>query len=312
VGNNFWINKSSANKHHYLRFTQVKHNLAGNYDKWYASGRKQNTPTSVLVNGLVSASASSNPNMLSVAATPSPTLIGVQAPNWYYCKQSYAWRTVGGLPSTTYSTNNVMLSSSTVNQSTYVPDVTRTGKVRTHTYTPVRLMKNSTASKLKLSYNSASSFAQKPASSNFYFVVKQKRYIPTNFEMNKYSLGEGRHLAKANFNSNDTHLLTQHCASRSALPNLQANRRLLRTRRVLVLPAHTNITLITNSFDVMHSWYIPGLGVKLDCVPGRSTHHTIHIDHAGFYYGQCAEICGRYHHHMPIRVCALPFEHFLI
>jgi len=50
----------------------------------------------------------------------------------------------------------------------------------------------------------------------------------------------------------------------------------------------------------------------MDCVPGRSTHHTFYVDNAGFYYGQCAEICGRYHHHMPIRVCALPFEHFLI
>jgi len=50
----------------------------------------------------------------------------------------------------------------------------------------------------------------------------------------------------------------------------------------------------------------------MDCIPGRSTHHTIHIDHAGFYYGQCAEICGRFHHHMPIRICALPFEHFIL
>ena len=90
------------------------------------------------------------------------------------------------------------------------------------------------------------------------------------------------------------------------------NRRLLRTGRVLVLPTNINITLITNSFDVVHSWYIPGLGIKMDCIPGRSTHHTLNIDHAGFYYGQCAEICGRFHHHMPIRVCALPFEHFLI
>jgi heme/copper-type cytochrome/quinol oxidase subunit 2 len=78
------------------------------------------------------------------------------------------------------------------------------------------------------------------------------------------------------------------------------------------LPAHTNLTLITNSFDVIHSWFIPGLGLKMDCIPGRSTHHSFYIDNVGFYYGQCAEICGRYHHHMPIRVCALPFEHFLI
>ena len=90
------------------------------------------------------------------------------------------------------------------------------------------------------------------------------------------------------------------------------SRRMLRTRRTLVLPAHVNLTAITNSYDVIHSWFIPGLGLKMDCIPGRSTHHTFYIDNVGFYYGQCAEICGRYHHHMPIRICALPFEHFLV
>lgn len=89
-------------------------------------------------------------------------------------------------------------------------------------------------------------------------------------------------------------------------------RRILRTKRILVIPAHVNITAITNSYDVVHAWFIPGLGLKLDCVPGRSTHHTFFVDSVGFYYGQCAEICGRYHHHMPIRLCALPFEHFLV
>ena len=99
---------------------------------------------------------------------------------------------------------------------------------------------------------------------------------------------------------------------RQELVPVNLARRLLRTKRTLVLPAHVNITLITNSYDVVHSWFIPGLGIKLDCVPGRSTHHTFYIDNIGFYYGQCAEICGRYHHHMPIRLCALPFEQFLV
>lgn len=99
---------------------------------------------------------------------------------------------------------------------------------------------------------------------------------------------------------------------RSDLISVNLSRRILRTKRTLVLPAHTNITLITNSFDIVHAWFIPGLGIKIDAVPGRSTHHTFYIDNVGFYYGQCAEICGRYHHHMPIRVCALPFEHFLV
>jgi heme/copper-type cytochrome/quinol oxidase subunit 2 len=89
-------------------------------------------------------------------------------------------------------------------------------------------------------------------------------------------------------------------------------RRILRTKRTLILPAHINLTVITNSYDVVHSWFVPSLGIKMDCVPGRSTHHVLFIDSVGFYYGQCAEICGRYHHHMPIRICALPFEHFLL
>lgn len=99
---------------------------------------------------------------------------------------------------------------------------------------------------------------------------------------------------------------------RSELVPVTLARRLLRTKRTLVLPAHVNLTLITNSYDVVHSWFVPGLGLKIDCVPGRSTHHTFYIDNIGFYYGQCAEICGRYHHHMPIRLCALPFEHFVV
>lgn len=94
--------------------------------------------------------------------------------------------------------------------------------------------------------------------------------------------------------------------------SLSNSNRLLNTTTLLVLPTNKTISIISNSFDVVHSWFIPGLGIKIDCVPGRSTHHIIKIDVPGFYYGQCAEICGRFHHHMPIKVCALVFEHFLL
>ena len=112
-----------------------------------------------------------------------------------------------------------------------------------------------------------------------------------------------------NFNYRISSKIARH---RSELVPVTLARRLLRTKRTLVLPAHVNLTLITNSYDVVHSWFVPGLGLKLDCVPGRSTHHTFYVDNIGFYYGQCAEICGRYHHHMPIRLCALPFQHFVV
>jgi len=112
--------------------------------------------------------------------------------------------------------------------------------------------------------------------------------------------------------SNRLQRLIKKSKARSENFNVTLSKRLLRVKKTLVIPTHVNITAITNSYDVVHSLFIPGLGLKMDCVPGRSTHHTFYVDNDGFYYGQCAEICGRYHHHMPIRVCALPFEHFLL
>lgn len=179
---------------------------------------------------------------------------------------------------------------------------------------------------------------------NLYLVIKQKRYTALqklklfsnqkgqySFELLNSSVLKLNQLLKIEnknnllTNNNNTKLDNINMFSKQNLKLIYRtrrkksnlfvslnNRRLLRTKRILVVPSNINITLITNSFDVVHSWYVPGLGVKMDCIPGRSTHHSLHIDHAGFYYGQCAEICGRHHHHMPIRICALPFEHFLI
>lgn len=90
------------------------------------------------------------------------------------------------------------------------------------------------------------------------------------------------------------------------------NNRLLNINKILVLPTNIFINVITNSFDVIHSWFIPGLGFKMDCIPGRSTHHTLYIDLPGIYYGQCAEICGRFHHHMPIKICSLYIDHYIM
>lgn len=170
-------------------------------------------------------------------------------------------------------------------------------------------------------YDSTSRIITKSPSENLYFVTKQKRFVPQTrkiIDVDPEIISS--HFILKNFNTlvikKETQCLRKWYAKRlkykSPKLSLVYNKRMLRTRRVLVLPTLINLTLITNSFDVVHSWYIPGLGIKMDCIPGRSTHHTIFIDHAGFYYGQCAEICGRQHHHMPIRLCALPFEHFLV
>ena len=122
----------------------------------------------------------------------------------------------------------------------------------------------------------------------------------------------GNFVNNENFNKYNLYTGVKNNKYKNELIPVTLARRLLRTKRTLVLPAHINITIITSSYDVVHSWFVPGLGLKIDCVPGRSNHLTLYIDNVGFYYGQCAEICGRYHHHMPIRVCALNYEHFLL
>jgi heme/copper-type cytochrome/quinol oxidase subunit 2 len=172
--------------------------------------------------------------------------------------------------------------------------------------------------------------ANKPIRPTLYLTFKQKRYnqrtsiskkttIFFDKELNKQQTYSGNPFLRDNsiIEENYGNPTRQYRMLKKAKSRLDTTRvgtwnRLLRSRRVLVLPAHVNITVITNSFDIVHSWHIPGLGLKMDCLPGRATHHTMYIDNVGLYYGQCAEICGRYHHHMPIRVCALPFEHFLV
>lgn len=179
----------------------------------------------------------------------------------------------------------------------------------------------------------------KPKPHNNFMVMKQKRYKRRkNIKPTEYTLGEkaleyyktrsgqvvkaknkgqillsrDNSLSYSQDNLSRKYKFFMKNKVRGDDTNIAVSRRMIRTKRTLVLPAHVNLTAITNSYDVIHSWFIPGLGLKMDCIPGRSTHHTFYIDNVGFYYGQCAEVCGRYHHHMPIRICALPFDHFLL
>lgn len=76
--------------------------------------------------------------------------------------------------------------------------------------------------------------------------------------------------------------------------------RLLEVDNRLVLPIETPIRLFITSTDVLHSWAIPSLGVKMDACPGRLNEISIWIDREGVYYGQCSEICGLNHAYMPI------------
>lgn len=78
--------------------------------------------------------------------------------------------------------------------------------------------------------------------------------------------------------------------------------RRLRVTRGVCLPSDHAIHLICGSKDVIHSWAIPGLGVKIDCIPGYNAHRRVLFRWRGVYWGHCMEVCGRYHHWMPILV----------
>jgi len=70
----------------------------------------------------------------------------------------------------------------------------------------------------------------------------------------------------------------------------------------LVIPSNTNIRLIVNSDDVIHSWAVPSLGIKVDAVPGRTNVYNTFIKREGRFFGQCSEICGKGHASMPVVV----------
>jgi cytochrome c oxidase subunit 2 len=72
----------------------------------------------------------------------------------------------------------------------------------------------------------------------------------------------------------------------------------------LVVPTETTVTLDVVSEDVVHSWWVPALGGKVDAVPGYHGYTWFRIDRPGLYRGQCAVMCGRGHARMTALVRA--------
>jgi len=72
-------------------------------------------------------------------------------------------------------------------------------------------------------------------------------------------------------------------------------------KRNLYLPFLTQIRLLVTSEDVIHSWTIPSMGVKVDANPGRLNRASIFRFRRGYFFGQCSEICGVNHAYMPIK-----------
>jgi len=80
---------------------------------------------------------------------------------------------------------------------------------------------------------------------------------------------------------------------------------LLEVDKPLVLPVGKKIRFLVTSNDVIHSWWVPELGIKRDAIPGFMYEAWAIIEKPGTYRGQCAELCGINHGFMPIVVEAV-------
>nr|ABF13482.1 cytochrome oxidase subunit II [Grylloblatta sp. BYU_gb07.2] len=87
--------------------------------------------------------------------------------------------------------------------------------------------------------------------------------------------------------------------------------RLLDVDNRVILPMNTHIRMIVTAADVLHSWTIPSMGVKVDATPGRLNQMGMLINRPGVFYGQCSEICGANHSFMPIVVESVTTNTFI-
>lgn len=76
--------------------------------------------------------------------------------------------------------------------------------------------------------------------------------------------------------------------------------RLLEVNNRLVIPFNTQTRILVTAADVLHSWAIPSLGIKVDATPGRINQTRFLLKYPGLFFGQCSEICGSVHSFIPI------------
>nr|AAZ76762.1 cytochrome c oxidase II [Danaus gilippus thersippus] len=94
-------------------------------------------------------------------------------------------------------------------------------------------------------------------------------------------------------------------------PNNINNFRLLDVDNRIILPMNNQIRILVTATDVIHSWTIPTLGIKVDANPGRLNQMSFFINRPGIFFGQCSEICGANHSFMPIVIESILIKNFI-
>ena len=87
--------------------------------------------------------------------------------------------------------------------------------------------------------------------------------------------------------------------------------RLLEVDNRIVLPQNTHIRVLVTAADVLHSWAVPSLGVKVDACTGRLNQTSLYLLREGVFFGQCSEICGVGHSNMPIVVESVSLDKYI-
>jgi len=132
-------------------------------------------------------------------------------------------------------------------------------------------------------------------------VESQVSYVSVA-DYNKYNLQTSRMALPASFEF-DSNLVGDDDL-------LVGTHRLLEVDNRLFLPVGVPIRLLITSSDVLHSWAVPNLGIKVDAVPGRLNQFIVEIKRPGVFYGQCSELCGPFHGFMPIVIQAVSLDKF--
>lgn len=86
--------------------------------------------------------------------------------------------------------------------------------------------------------------------------------------------------------------------------------RLLMVDNAVVVPVNKVVRVQLTSADVIHNWAMPAFAIKQDAVPGKLNETWFKATEEGIYFGQCSELCGKYHGFMPIMVKVVSEEDF--
>ena len=137
--------------------------------------------------------------------------------------------------------------------------------------------------------------------------MKPGALVPFFFVPSQFSAGNSQCFYQNPFGfaffpkSFDSYLITEENLVAKTAKNPEGRMlRLLEVDNRLIIPWNEHLRFLISSADVLHSWSVPSLGIKMDACPGRLNQVSVFVTRPGVFYGQCSEICGVNHAFMPI------------